>query len=609
MLRIPPRDGSRAPIRGPGSQRRKSCVPHQPPSEDRAEVARFILWVVAILFVVVMVPACKGLPTKRKVERLLRKPPPPSEEIFAAPPVKVTQWDMDTTSGLPSKIGAREYMGRNPTALTAKEILEEDPKRRKFLAGLTCYAREAGRFWLEHKGGLPRYIDRFLRARCALTTSRIRLSYHSAELQVDDSPEVYLTSQRTVANLLREAPYDASIGLWGGHNAEQAVIVLVTGRPTLKIKRGDMVVGADNRAVFTVTVPDRIGDIQAYSTWGRLEYRICDVLATPDDILTFSFFCDIDTTSYYTIVELVVTKKGRVLGSVEASAMFAKSQDHLLSSIWLEDIMTTTSKDLSPDSYGVRLNSLRQQEGLRPAVLNDNQSGVVTQLLPHLLAARNNGRDRFADDVALRMIAGWGLHGVIRGAGLSTNYAHADWGFNQMLSASRLSPAYRAIVFDPEVRTLAVGLMRDNDYGAQASAAVGFEYFDQRDYLVEEQEVFLALDDCRRHIGRAPVKQVTDPRLVALMRNSAVEIRKGRTTLDAAIRDLELEFKLATGDQFRAMAIETSSLDPWVLTPPRCLCDAMTANVSLLVTHHREKHQPWGFYVVLYVYTTGFQTC
>lgn len=563
--------------------------------------------------------SCSPFPTPTKIQQIIDLPSPSAHEMFGERPALVDRWSI--AAELPYTIGERGYEGHNPTSRIAITTLSNDPDERRLTGGMTCYAQELGRFWLQHRGGMPHDIDLFVRARCAVATARTYEHFLHIALEPDDDPERFLGDIHLISKMVTDTPKGSLLGVWGGSDQSSAVIAMVVGTPQLDIEPASMIAqkitGQQESTVRFVVSPRKklnraIDTLEGYTTKGPRGYNKCrSKLEGSKKNKKYLFECPVDETSYYTLVELVATEQKRILGQTTFSAMFATKRDYLLPFYEAPRIADSTTSDDRFDtiSYARHLNDLRSQDKLNPLDIDTDQSSIISRLLPHYLAGQRAGDYALVDDVALSMMAGWGISGLIRSADLSSSYQHSQWTFRRAFEAAKLSPLHRAVVFDPDNRSAGLGVLDNKNYQARASVVVGFSFFNKSNYRREEELLVEVLDKRRKRRRLPPVRRVADADLVKTLQEAASNIREGKTTPSIQSGDLPVHFEFRTGYEYEPWVTLTSSLDPWMFEfPPELVNRYANVEVGLFVTHYRPQGLPWGSYVVFLLFSPRIET-
>jgi len=243
------------------------------------------------------------------------------------------------------------------------------------------------------------------------------------------------------------------------------------------------------------------------------------------------------------------------------------------------------------------LAAVRKRQGLHALVLSKPQSDVASELAPHVLGpSMGFGSPALADLAALGLVAGWGVGGAIRGAGIASGLVAGAFDGGRFVDAALERPSGRASLLDPEARVLAVGALTSETPPAVAAVAVTYALFGEEDFGAEAARLRERIAGARAAADRpAPdalsrAQPILDEAAAAL-----AESGEPRDVLDDALPRIAAE----TGRPVRGFWLEGTSVDDLPL--PDELTRAEPLRMALALGYYQPPGSPWGRIVALVV--------
>jgi hypothetical protein len=313
----------------------------------------------------------------------------------------------------------------------------------------------------------------------------------------------------------------------------------------------------------------------------------------------FAVRCPIDPSDDAATVELAAFAPRRIFGPVVVSAqlwprgdpppVFARPE--LVASLRgpVEGDLRATLARL--------IDGVRRDAGLPPIALAERQSETAATLAPHFFAAAARRDEPAMETIVLGLRAGWQVPGAVR-AGLFTSSRSDDLrDAGRLLSAALSRPSGRETLLHPEVRTLAIGTLREE--GGVGAVFSTYALIDPDRAAAEAQAFVDRLDAerARRGLGRSEPY----PALEARVAEIAVAIERGDTDPHQAVKTImprEAKPDPALGFGTRYSWIGAGERIEGVQVPAE-LVEARALRIAVAVAHCRLEGSPWAQYCVV----------
>ncbi|MEZ4428492.1 MAG: hypothetical protein R3A51_12500 [Nannocystaceae bacterium] len=541
-------------------------------------------------------------PTAREIASLAKEPAPSSARVFADMPVFVDRWTLQ--GPLPEVTSALSYAGDEPLAVRARQLAA--PRGGRVTESMQCVARQYGAFFLAHGGSPPDDLKHFIAARCGAPVSEVAVRYVMRTLPAGAAPPD--ASEWGALEVLRSATAsvgrDDELGVWAGTQDQKYALVFVTGRSEVALEPTPIVGGEGGFVELRGRIRRPVGWIQAYATRGEYDYRVCRPIdGAAFGERDFAMRCPVASDDSLAMIEVVAAEPERVLG--RTILRVAVSPDGSAP----DSFAPRPSRSRASDSHGpgdllAAINELRGGLRLDPLKNEARQSALVDSLIPHFLAARAepDGEDT-REKIALGMMAGWEVEGFIRDSSFLVLRSHASRSMDRAVAEALSSPFARAILLDPEARSIALATRASDVNEAVASMLFTYEFFDRMDYKAEESAFVVELNAQRRARGLKPIVHVigAEPREI-LGRGVRTMMRGAATPLEALNEALHT-FVVQTSRNFQGAVYSTHKLEGW---KPRFSPELLTATdveLAIRIGHYTPAGAAWGQHVALVVFT------
>ncbi len=206
--------------------------------------------------------------------------------------------------------------------------------------------------------------------------------------------------------------------------------------------------------------------------------------------------------------------------------------------------------------------------------------------------------ENVADQVALGMIAGWSVDGILQTGRFTWSAVSQTNDVGQLLSEALEYPGGREVLLAPDAERVAVGtVVESSGYYTSMAVLVGtYSLFSQQVDAKDAEAVFVRFQKARLARGaRAAARiEAIDPMIMT----AAVMVQAGA------------EPKVALGDLLRSSSdLLRRPVNGWIsmvskledLEFPDDLLERPALEVAVGVSYHQPPGEPWGRYVVILV--------
>ena len=538
-----------------------------------------------------------GFPEPEKLESLREKPKPESD--FAQGYRDVEDWTL--TGPLPGWI--RTSPRRGDQAWDG--LLDEFVASRAGLAiasnELECFAREVGAFVARHDAFPTGDLVNFVAGSCAVATQPP--SFATARWPVSGAYDPEEALARILPELKRALEAAAmggaiDVGLWIGLGPERIDAVYAVGQRLVHTRPVHRRPDANGNVVIEGNVLMQADGIQALATRGELSWSECEADES-SALPRFRLECPVDPGDDATWITLAIEIPGRVLPRLglqvlahagDAPQRFERPV--LGEPVVVDDIAAAREPLLS------QLNELRARALAPPLQLEADQSRVADDLVGHYFEAVLGQRnEEVAETVALGMMAGWQVDGLIQLGSFTSGWQVGSLDVSRLLASALTSPGARSALLDPDFERLAVGLALDEQAGAPTLSllASAYQLFSEHEHHEHASRVLENLSRARETRGQRAAG--TDEALRPMALTAASQVQAGSDPSDAMDALLQEAAALHRGRSVFGWVAETQDLDD--IEFPDDLLTRSALDVAISVAVHKREGEAWGNYVVL----------
>ena len=564
--------------------------------------------IVLALILVVLV----GCATQRGSDRFpsqaeLEQIPPLAEarSLALAERKDVSAWDLE---GPLPEADAQSVTGQSsPWAQELELASLAHPAHLIRTRAMECAARELGRFFLEHGGQPAQGLKRYILSLCGSVALQVNTAFLHGTVPYDVPTERLFNEWRPqvstlIASILNGRPHDRA-GIWFGQANGQAVVMVVAGESRADFTALPRVPDSEGRVRIQGRLKLDAESVNALVNHGRFGVEDCE--SDPGVSLPrFALSCPVAQGDSHAWISIAAYPPGRILGERILDLLVWPSG---VRSARYERPARPSSEPVAtaeqaPEVILRMLNQVRREAGLPTLELAREQSELAHRLAPiYLLAMMGEEPLESADKIALGMMAGWEVPGIVRHGRVTGDFATQTRDVGDLLAATLEHPNGRYALLDPMARAIAIGPVAQAEGELTVIGALVGTYalFDEDEdhgraaEIVFEELVQIAQEHGVRDV--APSEELTD-----IASKAARAIREGEWSPERALDSaLGIAAGRRPGDPVTGLYLEASDLDQ--VTFPEEFFEFGSMQVGIAVTHYRPHDSAWGRYVVLVV--------
>lgn len=526
----------------------------------------------------------------------------PHPELVPGGLVSVPSWTL--RGPFPETVGEVPIAEPGPFERALLEVAQERAGLMVASEAMRCAAREFGLFFVEH-GGLPGgELRRFVLGRCGATGSQAVFGYFYEDVPPDATPErVFEVWGRDVRRMLGEGlgPGPRAAGIWFGRNGDRGLVLLISAERRARVAALSAVPDEAGRVRVQGELLSPAGGISAAVNRGPLGYAACE--AAPDvQLPRFDLSCPVERSDEAAWLAVSVRRPGRLLGESVLDVLARPSAG---------EARTWTRRSFGP-AHPVsgaeefrrvlleRVNELRRSLGDGPLSLEAEESRSAGRLAPIYFGSYlGMAPSEFGDMVALGLMAGWKVKGVIRDASMGGAMEDGSRDVDRWLAEALAGPGLRGVLLDPARSRLAVGALVSSESGGEFVAAVvaSYEIFGTQDEVALRQDFYARLDrayDERKM--RFPRRERTVEAAVA---RELLRVANAETTPEQAFQVVMHEASARLGVPVRVWLLQGEGVEDVVL--PEEIFAEPAAQIAAGVTHFKPPGGAWGRTLVFLV--------
>jgi hypothetical protein len=532
-------------------------------------------------------------PTRDVVAKLAAAPVPAKLSDDHAK--DVPSWEL--MGPLPDAVERAPAQDDSPWGKLFQEVAAPRGDAALLTEAMRCVARENAAFYLANDALPAEMLERFITARCGAPTGLAgsALQTITGDASIPDEKiyqQFHAKIRETAAKLLGGGRYEA--GLAYVRKGGKAVIAISVVPQTVRLERTPLAVGADGNVVIRGEVIGQAASLRGLINRGKHGYAECTA-STTVPLPRFVITCPASREDEVAWLMVNAYPPGRVLGSPVVEMM-----------VWPSGAPGKTYAKLarggapasasSTDELLAEINRVRAEAKLPTLRLAEAETRTAAQLAPHYFGAVEGGKDDgVADQVALGLVAGWEVEGMVRTGNFVSTWVNDAASWAEVVRAAIARPIGRVAIFDPTAERVAVG--PTGTAGGRGVVLSTYALFDG--YRHDDDARILAA-----RIGAARVERgLLQPQLVVELNGEAERAAKSvqagaRAPLEA-LSDLLGHASERFGRSVRGWVAEASSLDRIRL--PQELLAQPSLVLGIGAAHHRPPGAAWGRFVVLIV--------
>jgi hypothetical protein len=532
-------------------------------------------------------------PTQEQIAKIAAAPAP--ARLFDDNAKDVPTWEL--TGPLPDAVERTPPRDDSPWGKLFLEAAAVRGEAVLATLAMHCLARENAAFYLANDALPAEMLERFIAARCGAPTGLAATAFQviTGDARTPDD-KLFAQFQGRVKELIDKTIKAGQLeaGLAYVRKGGRAVIALSVLPQTVRLDRTPLAAGPDGKVVLRGEALGAAVGLRALVNRGRHGYAECAV-SPAVKLPRFEITCEAARDDEVAWLSVTALPPGRVLGMplVEMLVWPSGAPGKVYAKLARG---AGNAAGPSADELLKEINEVRKEASLPPLRLAEQESRTATQLAPHYFASlERGGDDVIPDQVALGLLAGWEVDGMVRnGHFVSTWVANASSGAEVVRSAiSR--PIGRETLLDPAAERVAVGpVATDRAHGAVFTT---YSLFDAYRHDEDAKKLGTRLATLRAARGVPPPRMVVD--FNAEADRAARSVQAGQRSPEEALSDLLQRISEKLGRNVRGWAAETTSLDR--LEFPDNLQSLPVLTFGVGVAHHRRPGHAWGRFVVLLI--------
>ncbi len=506
---------------------------------------------------------------------------------------------------------------------------------------LRCAAQEAARFYTQYEAFPDEHLRHFLTGRCGSTllTSSIAGSFVEVSAEHTDAEiaaQLEPNFKELLADTLDTPGAEVGVGYARGHG--RAAVILLSGVPHGRLKALPPLVEGN-----TFTLEGQAGAdaawVLGFVNHGQYGVRRCEsdrTIKAP----AFRVTCPMAAEDEQTWVEIVAKRQGQVLlngvlnvlvrrritdsnvadlaDGNSANGNSADSPD-VAGGANVADGNSADGSGGNPDAsltytaarYGdshpvhsedgfrravlLGLNQVRKQAGLSTLTFESVQSRTNQQLVPHFFDAAFSGDTERTDLIALGLLAGWDVNGMIRDGGIYSGFLTSTRDAGKWLGYALDRPVGRWVLLEPHMSRVAIGGHVGKPSGLMALITT-YSFFGSGNQSEDRDQVVRALMKTRA-ARKLPTANILPPG--PSLEAALASIASGEATSGDALEDALESIVQNQGRSVSGWVVETNDLRH--IPFQDSLLQPSAVDIMVGVTHYKPEGGAWGQYAVLFV--------
>lgn len=502
----------------------------------------------------------------------------------------------------PPDSAQQPWQPRGPWETMFAEVAATVPRHPRLTLAMSCIAAELGRFYLQHQADADMSIRRFVIGSCGALIPNVQVEYWTgqAPARVSDAQISAQMGDHIRSELVTRLSSGVdTAGFWGGRRDDRVIGYLVFAHEAAQIKPFSLVPSASGEVVIEGRLNQPAQYIEAYINHGNAAVQPCDTdlsVARP----SFHFICRPAAQDETAWIQMLYAPPGRMLATEFAQALVRRSSDTPLhyGAVRYADPTPVSSPEEFTRVVIQQLNRVRKEAGLPEVTLAAGESATAARLAPHYFAAALGGAEtRQADVIALGLLAGWNIGGMIRGASLMSSFTPTlDAG--RWLTSALEMPIGRDTLLARDIEQMAFGPMVLPQEGAIGAVVTGYRFHHGIDHTDDVNMLLTRVVQTRRRMGLPDPKRLGA--IAAGMNEELAAVREGKKQPADALQRVMQRASAHFGMAMAGYIIEASSLDE--LEIPEEVIRQPLLYLDIGVTHHKAEGAAWAQYTILVVY-------
>lgn len=466
---------------------------------------------------------------------------------------------------------------------------------------MACAAREVGRWALDHDKVPPEGLRRFVLGACGVLVPSISMGRIGGPVPdgADDAAILQHWGAQLRTDLLGDLPADATdAGFAFVHAGTTATAVIVGAKVTARLEPFSLTPSEDGTLSLTGDVGEPADSIGGYVNLGPYGVVACETdpsVARPRFRLTCPMRSDDDAAW----IELVYQQPRRVLESTFARVLARRSATQAMRYQPLGHAggAAATSAEAFAQAAVTALNAVRAKAGIDPVRLSAAQSATATRLAPHYFSAELGGTGEWLDTIALGLLAGWNVGGMIRDGNFISTVVPQTHDPALWLASTLELPSGRLALLSPDTEEVALGPWLLDEPEAAGALVTGFSFYHGNHHTADVIRLETRVVHARKQRRLAPPTHLD---VDDVMQDELDKVYSGRSEPDLALQRVMQAASERLGSGVAGYVVEATSLDA-VQVPEEVLAQP-NLRFSVGITHHKPDGAAWAQLVILVVY-------
>lgn len=539
-------------------------------------------------------------PTKDELAALAKSP----VRAAKAGDRKVATGPWTLAGPLPEQVGDTPATSASPFLELVKADADKHAGLFMISEGMSCAARELGLHFAKHEAYASRELREFIAGACGVSNAlAVATSVYHGKVEGETEAQVFERWRPELVKMVADGTGGGGtrvVGGWFGVSEGRAVAMLVSAPREASIQPAARVPGAEGWVKIEGEALSKPKSIALMVNQGPFGYAHCEMdptVAAPKFVARCPVKAD-DATAW---ISVGAFQPGRVLGDLVAAFQ-----------VWPAGQPVTAFTPAPaegatpPDPQSMRqelfdaLNAVRKAASLSELRLADEQCKLAGELVGHYYAGDDD--EEVADQVALGMIAGWDVPGLVREGHFASGWVDDTPLSSALLQRLVAMPFGRKAVLDPDAAYVAIGGLRDESaaLGAIVSTYAVIDPATTKEQAKRDADAFYAeLAKQRKLRGLAPAR-----RLVSLESFAHQDLggQKFEETDDAedTFQELAKRVNVYTKKAVRGWYLSVNDMKDLDLPNELLLTDPL--DVAVVVGYTYAPPSPWASRLIMVVF-------
>jgi hypothetical protein len=479
----------------------------------------------------------------------------------------------------------------------------ETARKPRLTRPLACVARELGRFYLEKKAPPSDALREFMIAACDAVVPQVSFRWldGSAPAQISEAALLERWGGQLRTDVTSRMPAEATeAGFWFGRAGTRVVALLAFAAPRARLATRSFQPDAAGNVILEGEIESAADMIYGFVNQGPFGVARCIMdpsVARP----RFHATCPMLASDQTAWIQLFFAPPKRVLANLFVQVLARRIPTEAL--VYKEesygDPHPVTSAEQLTTAVLAELNAVRAKAHLAPVRLSAGESATAAHLAGHYFSAELGGqRWEEMDRIALGLMAGWQVSGMIRDGRFVSNLTPHTRDAGRWLTATLSMPMGRATLLAPTIEEIAFGPLVLSETEGLGAIIVGYELHHGSDHADDVSRLYARLAEARKRLGQGPATHL--PGMAEAMRGQLERVYAGEQPPSQALHVLLQRGVWTSHKNMRGYLIEAVSVD--AVEIPAEIVRQPLLDIEIGVTHHRPKGAAWAQLVILVVY-------